>query len=137
MTITSSSFGRTSKIYVAGHCGMVGSAIVRRLHESGYTNLVTRTHAELDLLNQAETSNFLLEERPDFIFLAAAKTGGIHANNTYRADFIYQNLMVQVNVINSAYEAGIERMLFLGSSCIYPRDCCQPIMEEHMLSGPL
>jgi len=116
---------------------MVGSAIVRRLQASGYTNLVTKTHAELNLLNQAATANFLSEEKPDFIFFAAAKVGGIHANNTYRADFIYENLMVQANVISSASQAGVKRMLFLGSSCIYPRDCAQPMMEEYMLSGPL
>lgn len=137
MTITNKSLDRKSKIYVAGHCGMVGSAIIRRLHASGYANFVTKTHAELDLLNQAATANFLMEEKPDFIFLAAAKVGGIYANNTYRADFIYQNLMVQANVINAAFQAGVKRMLFLGSSCIYPRDCPQPIREEYMLSGPL
>ncbi len=116
---------------------MVGSAILRRLQAGGYTNLVTRSHAQLNLLNQAATADFLASERPDYIFLAAAKVGGIHANNTYRADFIYQNLMVQSNVINAASEAGVKRMLFLGSSCIYPRDCEQPIREEYMLSGPL
>jgi GDP-L-fucose synthase len=137
MTITNKSLGLASKIYVAGHCGMVGSAIIRRLRASGYTNLVTKTHAELDLLNQAATADFLMVEKPDFIFLAAAKVGGIHANNNYRADFIYENLMVQANVINSAFQAGVKRMLFLGSSCIYPRDCIQPITEEHMLTGLL
>lgn len=137
MTITNSLPDLTSKIYVAGHGGMVGSAILRRLQAGGYTNLVTRSHAELELLNQAATAEFMQRERPDYIFLAAAKVGGIHANNTYRADFIYQNLMVQANVINSALEAGVKRMLFLGSSCIYPRDCEQPIREEYMLSGPL
>lgn len=116
---------------------MVGSALVRRLQKAGYTNLVTKTHAELDLLNQIATANFLLEEKPDFIFLAAAKVGGIYANNIYRADFIYENLVVQTNVINSASQAGVKRMLFLGSSCIYPRDCPQPILEEYILSGPL
>jgi GDP-L-fucose synthase len=137
MTITNNSLERTSKIYVAGHRGMVGSAVIRRLRASGYTNLATKTHAELDLLNQAATAKFLSQEKPDFIFLAAAKVGGIHANNTYRADFIYQNLMVEANVINSASQAGVKRMLFLGSSCIYPRDCPQPITEEYVLSGPL
>lgn len=137
MTITNSSLGRTSKIYVAGHSGMVGSAIIRRLQASGYTSLVTKTHAELDLLTQAATANFLSEEKPDFIFLTAAKVGGIHANNSYRADFIYQNLMVQANVISSAYQAGVKRMLFVASSCIYPRDCPQPIKEEYLLTGPL
>ncbi len=137
MTITNSPLDLKSKIYVAGHGGMVGSAILRRLQAGGYTNLVTRSHAQLDLLNQAATAEFMAHERPDYIFLAAAKVGGIHANNTYRADFIYQNLMVQSNVINAASEAGVKRMLFLGSSCIYPRDCEQPIREEYMLSGPL
>lgn len=137
MTITNNSLGLTSKIYVAGHCGMLGSAIIRRLQASSYSNLVTNTHAELDLLNQAATANFLMAEKPDFIFLAAAKVGGIQANVTYCADFIYENLMVQANIINSAYRAGVKRMLFLGSSCIFPRDCPQPIMEEYMLSGPL
>lgn len=137
MTITNSLLDPDSKIYVAGHGGMVGSAILRRLQSGGYTRLVTRSRAELDLLNQAATAEFIQRERPDYIFLAAAKVGGIHANNTYRADFIYQNLMVQANVINSAREAGVRRMLFLGSSCIYPRDCPQPIREEYMLSGPL
>ena len=128
---------KDAKIYIAGHRGMVGSAIIRRLQLLGYTNFVTKTHAELDLLNQAATANFLMEEKPDFIFLAAAKVGGIHANNTYRANFIYENLMVQANVINSAYQAGVKRMLFLGSSCIYPRDCSQPIKEEYLLTGSL
>lgn len=137
MTITNSLLDLTSKIYVAGHGGMVGSAILRRLQAGGYSNLVTRSHAQLDLLSQAATAEFMQRERPDYIFLAAAKVGGIHANNTYRADFIYQNLMVQANVINSASEAGVNRMLFLGSSCIYPRECEQPIREEYMLSGPL
>jgi len=132
-----SSLVLNSKIYVAGHCGLVGSAIIRRLQAAGYTNFVTKTHAELDLLNQEATANFLLEEKPDYLFLAAAKTGGIYANNTCRADFIYQNLMVQSNVIHSAFQAGVKRMLFLGSSCIYPRDCPQPIKEEYLLTGPL
>lgn len=128
---------KSSKIYVAGHRGMVGSAIVRRLQSAGYTNLVTRTHAELDLIDQAAVTEFLQREKPDYIFLAAAKVGGIQANNTYRADFIYQNMMVQANIVQAAYQAGVERMLFLGSSCIYPRDCPQPIKEEYLLTGPL
>jgi GDP-L-fucose synthase len=128
---------RTAKIYVAGHRGMVGSALVRRLNQGGYTNILTRTHAELDLLNQAATQEFLQREKPDFIFIAAAKVGGIHANNTLRADFIYQNLMVEANLIHGAYQAGVERLCFLGSSCIYPRDCPQPIKEEYLLTGPL
>lgn len=128
---------KNSKIYVAGHRGMVGSAIVRRLQSGGYDNLVTRTHAELDLIDQAAVMEFMQREKPDYIFLAAAKVGGIQANNTYRADFIYQNLMVQANIVQAAYQAGVERMLFLGSSCIYPRDCPQPIREEYLLTGPL
>jgi len=126
-----------AKIYVAGHRGMVGSAIVRRLEARSYTNLLTRTHAELDLTNQSQVIQFLVQEKPAYIFLAAAKVGGILANNTYRADFIYQNLMMESNVVHAAYEAGVQRMLFLGSSCIYPRDCPQPIKEEYLLTGPL
>lgn len=128
---------KDSKIYVAGHRGMVGSAIVRRLQLAGYSNLVTRTHVELDLIDQAAVQKFMHKERPDYIFLAAAKVGGIQANNTYRADFIYQNMMVQANIVQAAYQAGVERLLFLGSSCIYPRDCAQPIKEEYLLTGPL
>jgi GDP-L-fucose synthase len=128
---------RTAKIYVAGHRGMVGSALVRRLNQGGYTNLLMRTHAELDLLNQAATQDFLQREKPDFIFIAAAKVGGIHANNTLRADFIYENLMVEANLIHGAHQAGVERLCFLGSSCIYPRDCPQPIKEEYLLTCPL
>lgn len=128
---------RTSKIYVAGHRGMVGSALVRRLRQGGYSNILTRTHAELDLLNQAETQEFLKREKPDFIFIAAAKVGGIHANNTLRADFIYQNLMIEANLIHGAHHADVARLCFLGSSCIYPRDCPQPINEEYLLTGPL
>ncbi len=126
-----------SKIYVAGHRGMVGSAIVRRLEAGGYRNIVTRVHQELDLTNQAAVREFMQREKPDYIFLAAAKVGGIHANNTYRAEFIYQNLMIEANVIHAAFEAGVKRLLFLGSSCIYPRDCPQPIKEEYLLTGPL
>lgn len=128
---------KDSKIYVAGHRGMVGSAIVRHLEDAGYTHILKRTHAELDLTNQAAVTDFLKEEKPDYIFLAAAKVGGIHANNTYRAEFLYQNLMVEANIIHSAWEAGVQRLLFLGSSCIYPRDCSQPIKEEYLLTGPL
>lgn len=133
----SSTTTKNSKIYVAGHRGMVGSAIVRRLQSAGYNNLVMRTHAELDLIDQTAVMEFMQQERPDYIFLAAAKVGGIQANNTYRADFIYQNMMVQANIVQAAYQAGVERMLFLGSSCIYPRDCPQPIREEYLLTGPL
>ncbi|MBA4696379.1 MAG: GDP-L-fucose synthase [Legionella sp.] len=125
------------KIYVAGHRGMVGSAIVRQLKAAGYEDLILRPREYLDLLDQAAVFEFFQTEKPDYVFLAAAKVGGIYANNTYRADFIYQNLMVQANVIQAAYQAGVERMLFLGSSCIYPRDCAQPIHEDYLLTGPL
>lgn len=126
-----------AKIYVAGHRGMVGSAIVRRLTAAGYTNVLTRTHAELDLTNQSAVADFMGREKPDYIFIAAAKVGGIQANNLYRAEFIYQNLMMEANIIHSAWQAGVQRLLFLGSSCIYPRDCAQPIREEYLLTGPL
>ena len=116
---------------------MVGSAIVRRLRSSGFDNLLLRSRQELDLTDQSSVRTFLQSERPDFIFIAAAKVGGIHANNTYCADFIYQNLMIEANLIHAARLAGVERLLFLGSSCIYPRDCPQPIKEEYLLTGPL
>lgn len=128
---------KSAKIYVAGHRGMVGSAIVRGLEASGYTTVLTRTHAELDLTNQVDVRSFFTSEKPDFVFMAAAKVGGIHANNTYRADFLYQNLMIEANIVDAAHRAGVERMLFLGSSCIYPRDCPQPISEDYLLTGPL
>lgn len=128
---------KTDKIYVAGHRGLVGSAIVRALENAGYTNLLFRTHSELDLTQQQQTNDFFAQERPDYVFLAAAKVGGIHANNTYRGEFIYENLMVQANVIESARRHGVKRLLFLGSSCIYPRNCPQPMREEHLLSGLL
>ena len=128
---------REAKIYVAGHRGMVGSALVRHLQQRGYGNILTRTHAELDLLDQAATRGFLAQEKPDFVFIAAAKVGGIHANNSLRADFIYQNLMIEANLIHGAHQAGIQRLCFLGSSCIYPRDCPQPIREDYLLTGPL
>jgi GDP-L-fucose synthase len=128
---------KNARIYVAGHRGMVGSALVRRLGQAGYENVLTRTHDELDLLSQAATQDFLLREKPDFIFIAAAKVGGIHANNTLRADFIYQNLMIEANLIHGAHRAGVRRLCFLGSSCIYPRDCPQPIREDYLLTGPL
>ncbi|NGO63127.1 GDP-L-fucose synthase [Rhizobium daejeonense] len=128
---------KDAKIYIAGHRGMVGSAIVRQLEAAGYGNLLTRTSSDLDLTQQQQVSDFLLSEKPDYIFMAAAKVGGIHANNTYRADFIYQNLMIEANVIHAAWQAGVKRMLFLGSSCIYPRDCPQPIREDYLLTGPL
>jgi GDP-L-fucose synthase len=126
-----------AKIYIAGHRGMVGSAILRNLEAKGYNNILTRTSQELDLLDQNLVFAFLQEEKPDYIFLAAAKVGGIHANNTYRADFIYQNLIIESNLIHGAHLAGINRLCFLGSSCIYPRDCPQPIKEEYLLTGPL
>jgi GDP-L-fucose synthase len=128
---------KNAKIYVAGHRGMVGSALVRRLQQAGYTNILVRTHAELDLLDQAATHAFLAREKPDFIFIAAAIVGGINANNTFRADFIYRNLMVEANLIHGAWLAGVQRLCFLGSSCIYPRDCPQPIREDYLLTGPL
>ena len=128
---------RHAKIYVAGHRGMVGSAIVRRLASLGYGNVVTRSHAELDLVNQQAVADFLAREKPDYIFMAAAKVGGIHANNTFRAEFLYQNLMIEANIAHAAWQAGVNRMLFLGSSCIYPRDCPQPIREDYLLTSPL
>jgi GDP-L-fucose synthase len=126
-----------ARIYVAGHRGLVGSAIVRRLQAEGAENLLLRTHAELDLTRQAEVEQFFAEEKPDYVFLAAAKVGGIHANDTYPADFIHQNLAIQDNVIHNAWKHGTKKLLFLGSSCIYPRDCPQPIKEEYLLTGPL
>jgi GDP-L-fucose synthase len=128
---------KNAKIYVAGHRGMVGSAIVRQLQGVGYTNIVTRTHDELDLVNQQSVTEFFTAEKPDYVFMAAAKVGGIQANNTYRADFIYENLLIEANVIGAAHKAGVDRMLFLGSSCIYPRDCPQPIREDYLLTGLL
>lgn len=128
---------KDAPIYVAGHKGMVGSALVRNLQAKGYSNLIIRTRAELDLLDQNAVHRFLELEKPAYIFLAAAKVGGIQANNTYRADFIYENLAVEANVIHAAHKAGVEGMCFLGSSCIYPRDCAQPIKEEYLLTGPL
>jgi GDP-L-fucose synthase len=126
-----------AKIFVTGHRGMVGSALVRRLQAGAYSNLLTRTHAELDLLDQRAVHEFLADERPDYIFIAAAKVGGIQANNQYRADFLYQNLLIEANLIHGAHLAGVQRLMFLGSSCIYPRDCAQPIKEEYLLTGPL
>jgi GDP-L-fucose synthase len=128
---------KNAKIYVAGHRGMVGSAMVRRLRQGGYTNLMVLSRQELDLLDQGAVFDFLRSETPDYIFLAAAKVGGIHANNTYRADFIYENLTIQNNVIQGAVKAGVKDLCFLGSSCIYPRDCPQPIKEDYLLTGPL
>ena len=128
---------KNAKIYVAGHRGLVGSALMRQLHAQGYSNIVTRTHAELDLTNQQLVADFFQTEKPEYVFLAAAKVGGIHANNTYPAEFIYENLAIQTNVIHQSYLAEVKRLLFLGSSCIYPRDCPQPIKEEYLLTGPL
>jgi GDP-L-fucose synthase len=128
---------KDAKIFVTGHRGMVGSALVRRLETGGYTNILTRTRQELDLLDQAAVRQFLAAAKPDYIFIAAARVGGIHANNTYRADFIYQNLMIEANLIHGAHLAGVQRLMFFGSSCIYPRDCPQPIKEEYLLTGPL
>ena len=125
------------KIFVAGAGGLVGAALVRCLRAGNYTDLLTPPRQELDLTDQASVLQYLARERPDYIFMAAAKVGGVHANNVYRADFIYENLMVQSNLIHGAHLAGIQRLLFLGSSCIYPRDCPQPMKEEHLLSGPL
>ena len=125
------------KIYVAGHRGLVGSAIVRQLEERGFTNLLMRTHKELDLTNQAQVQNFFKQENPDYVILAAAKVGGIHANNTYPADFIYQNMMIEANIINSAYENKVKRLLFLGSTCIYPKAVEQPMREDALLTDVL
>jgi len=125
------------KFYIAGHQGMVGSAIVRALKQQGQTNFVTRTHAELDLCDQSAVRSFFESERPDQVYLAAAKVGGIHANNTYPAEFIYQNLMVQANVIHQAWCCGVKKLLFLGSSCIYPKLAPQPMREDALLTGPL
>ena len=126
-----------SKIYVAGHRGMAGSAIVRKLKAEGFENLVTRISSELDLRNQQAVSDFFEEEKPEYVFLAAAKVGGIHANNVYRADFLYDNLMIEANIIHAAYASGVKKLLFLGSSCIYPKLAPQPIKEEYLLTGLL
>lgn len=128
---------KDSKIYVAGHRGMVGSAIVRKLIEEGYKNLVLRTSKELDLRNQAEVNAFFEKEKPNFVFLAAAKVGGIHANNVYRADFLYDNLMIEANVIHASYVNKVNKLLFLGSSCIYPKLAPQPLKEEYLLTDEL
>ena len=128
---------RTKKIYVAGHRGLVGSALIRRLEKDGFINIVTKTHGELDLTRQSDVEGFFAEEKPAYVILAAAKVGGIHANDTYPADFIMKNLQIECNVIDAAYKNGVEKLLFLGSSCIYPRECPQPIKEEYLLSGYL
>ena len=126
-----------SKIYVAGHNGLAGSAILYNLKEAGFKNIIVKSHDELDLTDQLVTSNFFKTEKPEYVFLAAGKVGGIYANTLYPADFIYQNIAIQSNVIHQSYLQGVKRLLFLGSSCIYPRDCKQPIKEEYILSGPL
>ena len=126
-----------NKIYVAGHRGMVGSAITAKLKQSGYNNIIVRTRQELDLTSQEETRRFFLQNQMDFVVLAAAKVGGIHANNTYPAEFIYENLAIQNNIIHGAYEGGVSRLLFLGSSCIYPKLAPQPMEERHLLTGYL
>ncbi len=128
---------KNAKVYVAGHNGLVGSAIVRTLKDRGYTNLLLKSSKELDLCRQADVEAFFEAARPDYVFLAAAKVGGIHANNTYRASFIYDNLMIEANVIHSAYKVGVKKLLFLGSSCIYPKLAPQPMKEEHLLTGSL
>ncbi len=128
---------KTAKIYIAGHRGLVGSAIVRNLQARGYINLLTRTHAELDLTDQKATEAFFAEEKPDYVFLAAAKVGGIHANNAYPAEFIRDNLVIQTNIIHAAYKNNVKRLMFLGSSCIYPKLAPQPMKEEYLLTGPL
>lgn len=125
------------KIYIAGHRGLVGSAIVRQLKNRGFTNLLMRTHKELDLTNQAQVQTFFKQEKPDYVILAAGKVGGIHANNTYPADFIYKNIMIEANVVNSAYENKVKRLLFLGSTCIYPKAVEQPMREDALLTGVL
>ncbi|WXT99925.1 MAG: GDP-L-fucose synthase [Catillopecten margaritatus gill symbiont] len=127
----------TAKIYIAGHRGLVGSAIIRQLEQQGFSNLITRTHAELDLINQQAVSDFFKQEKPDYVILAAAKVGGIHANNVYPADFIYQNMMIEANVIHSAYENKVKRLLFLGSTCIYPKAVQQPMREDALLTDTL
>lgn len=128
---------RNAKIYVAGHTGMVGSALVRQLQRSGYSNIVTRKRSQLDLLDQRSVFDFLRSERPEFIFVAAAKVGGIFANNSYRAEFLYENLAIAGNVIHGAHLADVQHLIFLGSSCVYPRECPQPMREEYLLTGPL
>jgi GDP-L-fucose synthase len=135
--ITNSEIAPYSRVYVAGHRGMVGSALRRRLLAKGYANLVTRTREQLDLTDQTAVHRFMEQAEPDYVFLAAARVGGIFANNTYRGDFIYENLVIATNVIHAAMCSGVKGLLYLGSSCIYPRDCPQPIKEEYLLTGPL
>lgn len=128
---------KSEKIYVAGHRGLVGSTIMKQLKVLGYTNIITKNRDELELLNQADVNDFFATEKPDYVFLAAAKVGGILANNVYRADFIYENIQLQTNIINAAKNFNVKRLLFLGSSCIYPRDCLQPMKEDYLLTGTL
>ena len=128
---------KNAKIFVAGHRGMVGSAIVRRLQAAGYSNVITRSRSELNLLDQAAVHAFMAEQKPDYLFIAAAKVGGIQANNTYRADFLYQNLVIEANLIHGAHMAGTQALMFLGSSCIYPKLAPQPLSEDCLLTGPL
>lgn len=128
---------KTSKIYVAGHTGMVGSAIIRELQKQGYSNIITQTHSELNLIDQNEVNNFFVQEKPEYVFLAAAKVGGIVANNSYPADFLYDNMMIEMNVIHSAFENKCKKLLFLGSSCIYPKFASQPITESSLLTSYL
>ncbi|SEP82704.1 GDP-L-fucose synthase [Hyunsoonleella jejuensis] len=128
---------KTSKIFVAGHKGLVGSAILRNLKNRGYSNVITKTHAQLDLVQQEAVAKFFAEEKPEYVFLAAAKVGGIMANNSYRADFIYENLMIQNNVIHQSYVNNVKKLLFLGSTCIYPKNCPQPMKEEYLLTDTL
>lgn len=134
---TNTQMNKNSKIYIAGHRGLVGSAIVKNLESKGYTNLVYKTHKELDLTNQKAVEEFFEIEKPQYVILAAAKVGGIVANNTYRADFIYENLAIQNNVIHNAYKYGVEKLLFLGSTCIYPKNAPQPMPEDSLLTSPL
>lgn len=127
----------SSKIYIAGHRGLVGSAICRKLEHEGFTNLITRTRSELDLTDQQQVAEFFEKEKPEYVFLAAAKVGGIQANNSFRADFIYENMMIQANILHQSHLGGVQKLLFLGSSCIYPRLCPQPMKEGHLMTGPL
>ena len=134
---TSDTMQKDAKIFVAGHRGMVGSAIVRRLQSAGYTNVITAGRAQLDLLDQRAVHDFVQAQQPAYIFIAAAKVGGIQANNVYRAEFLYQNLVIEANLINAAHQAGVQRLMFLGSSCIYPKLAPQPLKEDYLLTGPL
>jgi GDP-L-fucose synthase len=137
MNLPTNPLSLASKVYVAGHRGLAGSAIVRELQRQSYTNIITRTHAEVDLEDAAATQKFFEQERPEVVFLAAAKVGGIHANNSYPVDFLMSNLLIEANICRAAHRAQVKRLILLGSSCIYPRDCPQPIKEEYLLTGPL